>query len=228
MMKYRISRYRGSDSMAALICDNYQMLIVMNRFGIPLGVGEHTIEEVCRDSGVDLNTFLAVVNLLIRQDEVECRPADSISLDQLIDYLLNSHKYYTEYRLPAIRCKLVEAVSGDQVSELIITYFDQYAKKICDHLSYEESVVFPYICALCSGEAQGEYSIDVFSRSHDHVEEPLEELKNIIIKYYQGESNNDLILVLHDILSCANDLSSHNLIEDNLLVPIVKQLEDGE
>ncbi|MFR9650679.1 MAG: hemerythrin domain-containing protein [Rikenellaceae bacterium] len=226
MVRYKISRYRASDSMADLICDNYQMLIVMDRFGIPLGVGEHTIEEVCRDNGVDVVTFLAVVNLLLGGNEVSVEVLESISTKDLIGYLLNSHRYYTEYRLPEIRAKLVEAIDGDDVSSLIVNYFDQYTSKIGDHLRYEEQVVFPYVKRLCSGERSDDYSISVFSSSHDHIDEPLDELKNIIIKYYQGESNDNLIMVLHDILSCSNDLLTHNLVEDSILVPLVKKIEE--
>lgn len=225
MVKYKIGRYKASDSMAGLICDNYQMLIVMDRFGIPLGVGEHTIEQVCEQNGVDVDTFLVVVNLLLKGKVADEESLSEISMRELIGYLLASHRYYTQYRLPEIRTKLVEAIDGDEVSSLIINYFDQYTTKIREHLSYEEQTVFPYVKRLCGGERSDDYSISIFSSSHDHIDEPLEELKNIIIKYYQGGSNNNLIMVLHDILSCSNDLLTHNLVEDNILVPLVEKIE---
>ena len=51
--------------MSYLICDNYTLLQVMSRFDLSLGFGDKTVQEVCRENGVDCRTFLAVVNFMI-------------------------------------------------------------------------------------------------------------------------------------------------------------------
>ena len=61
---YKKGLYRETDKMSDLICENYPMVLVMSRFGIALGFGEKSIGEVCRQNGVDANTFLTVVNFL--------------------------------------------------------------------------------------------------------------------------------------------------------------------
>ena len=38
--------YKPTDKMSGLITSHYKMLFVMSRFGIPLGFGDKTIEEV--------------------------------------------------------------------------------------------------------------------------------------------------------------------------------------
>ncbi|MDE7133861.1 MAG: hypothetical protein K2N86_01085, partial [Rikenellaceae bacterium] len=53
----------------------------------------------------------------------------------------------------------------------------------------------------------------------------LTELKNILIKYYPGDSSNELNGVLFDIFACEQDLASHNMVEDVLFVPAVTELE---
>ena len=88
---YKLGKYTSSDSMSDLICDNYPMLFVMSRFGISLGFGEKTISQVCRLSGVDENTFLAVVNLLISKIRDETAKP---SLPCLLKYLRNSHSHF--------------------------------------------------------------------------------------------------------------------------------------
>ncbi len=50
---YKNGKYRETDKMSDLICENYPMVLVMSRFGIALGFGEKNIGEVCRQNGVD-------------------------------------------------------------------------------------------------------------------------------------------------------------------------------
>ena len=223
---YKLGKYKGSDKMSDLIADNYPMLLVVSRFGIPLGFGEKNISEVCSENGVDDKTFLTVVNMQAEEHLVVEDIDQSISLPLLISYLHNAHDYFLEYRLPLIRRKLVDAIGGAKdVSVVIIRYFDEYVHAVRRHMMYEEETVFPYVRALLEGRAAQGYSIDVFRRKHDHVEVPLAELKNIIIKYYSGSTTNELVNALFDIFSTERDLASHNNIEDNLFVPAIAALE---
>ena len=56
-------KYRSTDKMSDLICDNYSLLMVMSRFGLSLGFGDKNVKDVCEAQGVDCPTFLAVANL---------------------------------------------------------------------------------------------------------------------------------------------------------------------
>ena len=38
-------KYRATDKMSDLICDNYSLLMVMSRFGLSLGFGDKRSEE---------------------------------------------------------------------------------------------------------------------------------------------------------------------------------------
>ena len=50
---YKTSKYTPTDKMSYLICDNYTLLQVMSRFDLSLGFGDKTVQEVCRENGVD-------------------------------------------------------------------------------------------------------------------------------------------------------------------------------
>ena len=52
---YKNGKYRETDKMSDLICENYPMVLVMSRFGIALGFGEKNIGEVCRQNGRSLH-----------------------------------------------------------------------------------------------------------------------------------------------------------------------------
>lgn len=152
--------------------------------------------------------------------------AAGVSVRALTDYLHNSHGYFLDFRLPAIRRKLIEAVDCAQndVSFAIMRFFDEYAAEVQRHMSYEEQTVFPYVESLLAGEKNTAYSIDVFRRQHDQVDAKLRELKNIIIKYYPSGSTNELNGVLFDIFTCEQELASHNAVEDDIFIPAVERL----
>ena len=220
---YRIGRYNSDDRMCDLVCDRYPVLLIMSRFGIALGFGDKTIGEVCLDSGVDTATFLAVVNM--HADDKAPDP-ETISVAALVSY---SHNYFLDFRLPAIRRKLIEAIdcSHNDVAFAILRFFDEYVAEVHKHMDYEEQKVFPYVEGLLRGEHPEGYSIDIFRRHHDQVEAKLAELKRIIIRYYPSCSTNELNRVLFDIFTCERDLASHNDIEDRLFIPAIKRLEEA-
>ena len=56
--------YKPTDKMSDLICENYALLQVLSRFGVSLGFGDKSVQEVCAMNNVDCNTFLIVVNFL--------------------------------------------------------------------------------------------------------------------------------------------------------------------
>ncbi len=225
MAMYKNGGYTPDDRMCDLVCDRYAVLHVMSRFGISLGFGDKTISEVCAENRVDTATFLAVVNLLMNFGIGE-QSAAGVSVRALTDYLHNSHGYFLDFRLPAIRRKLIEAVdcSHSDVSFAIMRYFDEYVAEVTRHMEYEEKRVFPYVEELLEGRKRTDYSIDIFRRHHDQVEVRLRELKNIIIKYYPAGGTNELNGVLYDIFTCEQELSSHNAVEDEIFIPAVERL----
>ena len=224
---YKNGGYTGDDRMCDLVCDRYAVLQVMSRFGIALGFGDKTIAEVCAENKVDTATFLAVVNMLMNFGN-GAELAGEVSVRSLTDYLHNSHSYFLDFRLPAIRRKLIEAIdcSHNDVAFAILRFFDEYVAEVHKHMDYEEQKVFPYVEGLLRGEHPEGYSIDIFRRHHDQVEAKLAELKRIIIRYYPSGSTNELNGVLFDIFTCERDLASHNDIEDRLFIPAIKRLEE--
>lgn len=96
---YKNGKYRETDKMSDLICENYPMVLVMSRFGIALGFGEKNIGEVCRQNGVDACTFLTVVNFLTEEISAPVtNVSNCLSIEALITYLHNAHDYFLNFR----------------------------------------------------------------------------------------------------------------------------------
>lgn len=223
-------RYSETDKMSDLISDNYSLLMVMSRFGLSLGFGDKTVAEVCKAQGVHCPTFLTVANFISESRHKETHYNDSdYSLSALLDYLKRAHTYFLDFNLPGIRRKLIETIdcSGtDEVATLILKFFDEYAREVRRHMEYENRSVFTYVEQLLEGNVSDTYDIATFASKHSQVNTKLTELKNIIVKYYPGKENNNLLnAVLFDIYNCEQDLATHCDVEDYLLVPAVSALE---
>ena len=222
-------KYRATDKMSDLICDNYSLLMVMSRFGLSLGFGDKSVKDVCETQGVDCRTFLAVANFISEGQLLYEAQEDAFSLSALMEYLKRAHTYFLDFNLPAIRRKLIEAIDcsdSDGVAFLILKFFDEYAREVRKHMEYENQAVFTYVGKLLRGEADDSYDIRTFASKHNQIDTKLKELKNIIIKYYPEKVNNNLLnAVLFDIFNCEQDLASHCQVEDCMFVPAVEQME---
>ena len=222
-------KYRETDKMSDLICDNYSLLMVMSRFGLSLGFGDKSVKEVCETQGVDCPTFLAVANFISEEQYAYSENGSDFSISALMEDLKRAHTYFLDFNLPLIRRKLIEAIDcsdTNNVAYLILKFFDEYAKEVRRHMEYENLAVFTYVEKLLEGKLADDYDIATFASKHNQIDTKLKELKNIIIKYYPEKENNNLLnAVLFDIFNCEHDLASHCQVEDYMFVPAVSQLE---
>lgn len=227
-MYHTTHRYSSDDRMSDLIATNYQFIQIMSRFGIKVGFGDKTIREVCTDSGVDCETFLSVINFVIDGYSLNS-DISRLSLPSLLQYLSQSHKYFLEYCLPAIRRKLLDGIrlQTTDVSFLILKFFDEYTDEVRIHMEHEEKHVFAYVLALTEGKISKEFQITTYSEHHEQVSDKLKELKSIILKYCpQSADINLLNAALYDIYRCEKELESHCLVEDRIFVPAILHLEN--
>ena len=219
--------YSPEDKMITLIADDYQLIQVMSRFGIKMGFGDRNVEEVCRNAGVDCDTFLAVVNFVV-EGFTTFKAVRSLSIQSLMHYLKQSHIYFLDYCLPLVRRKLLDGISlnSDNVSFLIIKFFDEYFQEVKKHMEYEEETVFQYIENLLNGICPEGFQITTYSDHHEKVADKLRELKNIIIRYCPESSDVNLLNdALYSIYRCEKELENHAKVEDHLLVPEIIRLE---
>lgn len=216
--------YRNTDRLRDIIDDDNLLLLVVNRFNIPLGFGDSTIDKICDNEGIDTETFLAVANLISN------RPFNglTISLEAVMRYLENAHAYFLDFILPSIREKLIKAINcrdANDVGFLILKYYDDYIAEVRRHMTYENDVIFPQIRLMLEGKNPGGVSIADYSAGHEDMVEKLQELKDIIIRHYPHTTNNILTYALYDIINVEADLMSHWQIENRLFMPAGIRLE---
>lgn len=211
--------------MADLVNLRFSLTGVLTRMGIPFGFGEETVAEVCSRQGIDPDTFLAIASVHAFDGYLppkeRLRKAD---LSDVLKFLRRSHTYYTDVALRDLADALTALTEpcGEKPRAVLRKFFTEYKAELDKHLQYEEQVVFPQAEAALShghplpaGEEGG---------NHSHVEEKLDDLKNLIMKYMPPQCGQQEIYgALQRIFTLQEDLSKHILIEDGILAPIVNR-----
>ena len=202
--------YKSTDKICDLIAHEEDAIQIISRFGLEMGVGERTIEQVCAQYGVHTPTFLAIVNYKIFHQRA--LPED-IDIPTLQQYLHNAHTYFLDFRLPRLRRSLIEAVmpatSDTKIPELILRCYDEFVDEIRTHIAHENEGLF-----------------DEHEHDDQRITDKLTEIKNLIIKYYPSPVTGNpssvtytLISVMSDLWHTEQDFADHCAIEDDIFRP---------
>lgn len=198
--------------MCELMAKEPDAIRIISRFGLTMGVGDKTIEEVCREHGVHCPTFLAVVNY--KTNNVANCDAEDIDLDTLRMYLRNAHAYFIDFQLPRIRRDLIEAINPadttSQIPMLILRFYDEYVQEIRTHIEHEDEGI-----------------IEGHEQDDQNISSKFSEIKNLIIKYYPSGADDvkhtyAIISVMNDLFDIEQDFFTHCSIEDEILAPAME------
>ena len=223
--------YSSRMKMADLVASDMCLLSILQRLDIRLGFGEATVAEVCAQHNISAELFLMICNIYSFRDyepQIETLTDDDIR--NITTYLQASHKFYRNICFPTLHNHIHSMVKElDDVSRrLIDKFYDDYDSEVNNHFQYEEEIVFPYIDKLLNNgpSADNGYRISLFEHNHGNVNEKLNDLSNIIIKYLNGNYASQLRFeILGEIHYISNDLMKHSSIENKLLVPLVEKIE---
>ena len=217
IMKKGIKLFSPEMKMADLVEINYRLLAVLARLGMNIGFGEKTVSKVCEET---------YQGYMPTEETLESADPESV-----LKYLHNSHSFYMEEdfrKLEKVMNELVAPCSPGQ-KKVILDFLEGYKTEVERHFEYEEQVFFPYVRAVMSGTACGDYSASKFEENHSNIEEKLNDLKNIVMKYLPHECSPRLASdVLFALFSLSEDLGKHTGIEDLVLVPMTNRMEKKE
>ncbi|MFP4367303.1 MAG: hemerythrin domain-containing protein [bacterium] len=225
----------GQMKLSHIIEADKRALVLFPRFGIDLGFGDKNVDEICRKLDIDLQFFLLMVNTFLNPQYFPDKQLQNVDVDMLIGYLVESHNFYLEERIPYLQALLSQFKQQvDHPATLQLErFFDQYLIEVKDHLAYEDETAFPYMAMISSYKKKSDvplghidYSVEVFEERHDNIEEKLSDLKNLLIKYFPPVNDRYIrIRLLNELIDFEDDLKNHARIEDKVLIPVVKQLE---
>lgn len=216
--------------LADLIAVNHELILLLPRFGIELGFGEKTVQQICDLYHVPVDFMLTVCNVYTFEDyspDIEMLAGKDMSM--LVPYLLASHRYYTHERLPHIETHLhhIADRTVPKYGSILKQFYADFRKEISLHFEYEEQYCFPRLQRLQQGlhdEGNGVGTCDV--ESHGDLVDKLNDLTQIVYKYLPGNAMpEETMELVFDILQLSVDIQRHALIEDKILTPYMEWLE---
>ncbi len=226
---------------SSIIHENYLLTSIIYRFGIKLGFGDKTIEQVCAEYKIDSDFFLEIIKVFTDKNYISESLLMNKNIPFTIDYLSKSHSYYNKVKIPFIESLINEMTWKDEGNknnkEILKKFFNNYRKEVGEHTKNEELVVYPHCLDVYKYHLKGKndlqlkekikkYSIKNYAEKHEELNASLLDLKNIIIKYLPPPENNLITeQILYEIFRLEKDMEDHTRIEDTILVPVISKME---
>lgn len=219
--------------MADVLMQNPNLLPIIRRFGITLGFQDKTIQQLCEENLIDVDLFLLILNMFNDSSLNIAEVTDTSMIPNLLNYLKNGHIYYIDEKLPYIYSLIQQFAdkSCHNYTVMLIDFFDEYRREVVEHIEFEDATVYPYILELSEGrfDSGEEFKIESYTKHHTDIEEKLDELKMLLIKYFPPTERGGFLrnIIISELFSLEYDLRDHNRLEDEILVPLVKKLEQN-
>lgn len=220
-MKNSAERYLLSPGMkmAQLLERDDSLPGVFNRMGLQYGFGDATVEEICAAKGIDPETFLLICRVHVQDGYRPTAEAlAQASIPDIVRYLRISHTYYLQMGLRMVEEGLERMIRPcDARSQVILRrFYKEYKEELARHFEYEEAHVFPYVETGSSAS----FKVNEFEGAHESMEEKLEDLKSLLVKYLpEGCDPEATCQVVFLLYTLSGDIRHHIVLEDALLAP---------
>lgn len=218
--------------MSDIILNNHLLILVLERFGIELGLHEKTVEAVCVENNISTEMFLTIANLHNNITNIPVSSFNCFDIEVIIQYLKKSHQYYSNEVFPDIikNIHLMSERNKKPEMQMVEDFFNEYKKEVDQHFNYENETVFPYILNLFDNnhvtDKNNDYSVTEYKEHHDDIEEKLDDLKKLLIQHLPQK--DDRIIrrkILFALFDLEQDLIVHAKIENEILIPLVEKME---
>lgn len=213
-----------------VIIDEPSVIPVINRFDITLGVGDKTVKTICREKGIDLTFFLAVINAFINESFFPDSDFSPLSAVKTIDYLRKTNNSYLRFQLPNIERHFSALIGHSDSNNNLPLLFDLYhevkaeiVRRIDDDTKWFDEI------AKSAGNAETvRTDCSEKAEAHDSIEDKLSDLKNMFVIHLRGDYDRNLChAVLVAIIGLERDIRQNNRIRNRILRPLAEALEKG-
>lgn len=215
--------FNKESKLADAVLSNPQLIPVINRLGVNLGVGDASIGAICANADIDSDFFLSVVNTFLDKDYFPVNPRGTFTLEKTVDYLEKTSRFYQMVQLPNIERhfnSLLMRSGKDNNLMLLQRFFIEMKTQFSECLQYETEIFFPALKA-------GEISVDKESLAggYAEVEEKLHDLLYFFVVHLRGSYDRNLCMaVVSAIFSLEKDYCQNNRIRNRILFPIVEEI----
>lgn len=202
--------------------------------------GNISLEQACTKSNVDIEKIIPEIEDILSVSDPDSQYIDSLSPDQLAEYIEKRHHRYVNDNLQFIREKLQKLcdVHGSVHPELfeIKLHFQKASENLSLHMKKEELILFPYIKKLVQysshdgdePESLGKIKVTIeeMTKEHEAEGERLEKISLLSNRYTcPPDGCNTFQVTYQSLKDFEADLHRHIHLENNVLFKKVADLE---
>ncbi len=204
---------------ADVLNEHNELIPVLNRFGIRLGVGDKTVEELCIENSLDSGLIITVLNVFLNESYVPDM-LEYFETELIVDYFQHTVENYIHELMPNIEKHLnafIALSSSTNDSDFHPVYNNNSDNKELGMLRQ----LFIKFKERMINHLKGVVNYD-----EDFPDELLCDLKNILIKHLSTDYNQNLCYaVIFSVHSFEKDLEAHNRLREKVLIPKLNQLD---
>lgn len=228
-----------------IVVENPQATLVFDKYGIDYCCGGgKSLAEACQKAGIAFETLQAALDGTIQDASAREQITDwsQVNPGDLIHHIIETHHAFVRFEIARLGKLLdkVVAVHGENHPELrqVQNVFYALSQDLMPHLMKEEQVLFPFIDRLekavasqmpvpmsCFGTVAN--PIRMMEFEHDQAGDLLKEMRRVTSDFTVPEDGCFSYQALYNGLKGFEaDLHQHIHLENNILFPKAKQLED--
>lgn len=197
-----------SSILSEVVEENHQLIPVINRFGVKLGLGEYTIGEICKSTDINPEFFLAILNTFLNEEYFPEKKLQKFDIQLVVNYLKKTDAYLIHAQLHNLEKHLnaFTAMSDPSNPQM----------KLIGRLYTEFKVEL--IGQIEQGMVKGDIPLAL-----------LTDLKSITIKHISGNFNENMCYaVIFTIDSFQRDLEKNNRIREKILKPMLDEMGQSD
>ncbi len=204
--------------------------------------GQVSLQSACAAKKIDPDFILDDLDHATRNvSTTDNLHFDDWKLDFLIDYIINIHHTYLYRTIPSLGSGLRSFADGHNKKypgfSKIADLFDKLSAILLVHNRHEEEIIFPYIKQIDSANRRKEVYGNLFVRTlrkplnivekeHVQIQDHLNDLQGHTNHFtYPDKSCTNYQVLIHKLKEFDDNLIQHKFIENNILFPKAKAIE---
>jgi len=227
------------NKLADILVRNYTLIPVIVRFNVSLGTGDRTINEVCKEAGINSELLLTILNLLDDNDYTITEKMNPYNVLPMMNYLRTTYEDYLQIQALNIERHIGRLIASAKPSnndlQLLFSLFIEYKEELSALIEKKEQEIFPYILNVYELFYSPEYTCanpemltPVRKSGHEYniVNEKLRDLNSLMIKYLKGNYDENIFYaVILSLNRLKEDMAGTQRLEEKILQPIVMRME---
>ena len=223
--------------LADVILRDYNLIPVVNSFGIELGFGDKTIASICSEHQIDAVFFSVLLNVISSESYILDKHISILNIHQLLDYLKKTLCNYKSSQINVIDIHIAQLIASstgkNEHLQLIENFFFQFK---AEFNLYESDVntqlydviesVYDNFCRKDNPECMYEFpDFELFRNRFYRLNEKLSDMKSLLIKYLSGNFDRRIRnAIIYIISRFEEDMHNYMRLQNKLFKPMIREM----